>query len=514
MRVRQDIADRPVVIGAGLAGLMTALHLAPQPAVVITRGTLGEDIASAWAQGGVAAALGADDAPSLHAADTCAAGGELCDVQVVERITGKGRAAIADLERHGVKFDSNTDQQLALGLEAAHSRRRIVHTTSDGTGREIIRALVHAVRRTPSILVLERTEVRRLMIDDGAVVGVLAVDPAGPYTIPSTRVVIATGGVGGLYRYTTNPLGAMGHGLALAARAGAELVDLEFVQFHPTALDVGLDPMPLVSEAVRGEGAVLVDQTGDRIMSGYGRAGLELRDVVARAVWQHIADGHRVFLDARSALGARFARYFPNIAARCHAAGIDPATMPIPVRPAAHYHMGGIAVDEAGRSSVTGLWACGEAAATGLHGANQLASNSLLEAVVCACWVAESVAGSGSGHVGPVRPADVPPRPDGSAVRDFMFTNVGVVRDHTGLAVAIEELLPLAIGGSPAADPAAVALMIATAALQRSESRGSHYRSDYPHHSCIAASRQRLRFDEAVAFAQGLHRYEPATRRA
>jgi L-aspartate oxidase len=173
---------------------------------------------------------------------------------------------------------------------------------------------------------------------------------------------------------------------------------LEFVQFHPTALDVGLDPMPLVSEAVRGEGAVLVDETGKRVMSGYERADLEPRDVVARAVWRHIADGHRVFLDARSALGARFARYFPNIAARCHAAGIDPATMPIPVRPAAHYHMGGIAVDEAGRSSVTGLWACGEAAATGLHGANRLASNSLLEAVVCACWVAESVAGSGSGQ--------------------------------------------------------------------------------------------------------------------
>lgn len=513
MRVRQDIADRPVIIGAGLAGLMTALHLAPEPSIVLARGTLGADIASAWAQGGVAAALGTDDDPGLHADDTFAAGAELCDIKVVERVTSAARAAIVDLERRGVRFDRYGDRQIALGLEAAHSRRRIVHVTGDGTGREIMHALIDCVRRTPSILVLEQTEMRRLLVQDGIIAGVLAVDSAGTFAIPSARVVIATGGVGGLYRCTTNPLGALGHGLALAARAGAELIDLEFVQFHPTALDVGLDPMPLVSEAVRGEGAMLVDETGDRIMSGYGRGDLEPRDVVARAVWQHIAEGHRVFLDARSALGARFARYFPSIAARCHAAGIDPATMRIPVRPAAHYHMGGIAVDAAGRSSVTGLWACGEAAATGLHGANRLASNSLLEAVVCARWVAESVAGVRPSRAGSLRPTNPPPRPDGTAVRDIMFKNVGVVRDRAGLTAAIEELLPLAIGDSPAADPAAVALMTTIAALQREESRGSHYRLDFPHRSRIAASRQRVAFDKAITFARQLRGQETSARR-
>ena len=206
--------------------------------------------------------------------------------------------------------------------------------------------------------------------------------------------MLATGGLGGLYAHTTNPLGAIGQGLALAARAGAALADMEFVQFHPTALDVGLDPMPLVSEAVRGEGAVLVDETGARFMSGKGRGELEPRDVVSRAVAAHIAAGHRVFLDARPALGADFAAHFPGITARCRAAGIDPVRQPIPVRPAVHYHMGGIAVDAEGRSTVEGLWACGEVAATGLHGANRLASNSLLEAVVMAGAVADSIAGT------------------------------------------------------------------------------------------------------------------------
>ena len=205
--------------------------------------------------------------------------------------------------------------------------------------------------------------------------------------------MLATGGIGGLYAATTNPLGAIGSGLALAARAGAVLRDLEFVQFHPTALALGADPMPLVTEAMRGEGAILVDGRGERFMADVPGAELAPRDVVARAIWRQIAAGQRVFLDARVALGGRFARRFPTVTAICRAAGLDPARQPIPVRPAAHYHMGGVAVTASGRTTVAGLWACGEVAATGLHGANRLASNSLLEAVAFAGWVAADLKG-------------------------------------------------------------------------------------------------------------------------
>jgi L-aspartate oxidase len=497
---------QPIVIGAGLAGLMAALHLSPEPVIVLAKAPLGRGAASAWAQGGIAAAVGAGDDPAMHAADTLAAGDGLCDPAAVARITAAAQDAITELVRRGVAFDRTADGRLALGLEAAHRRHRIVHAGGDGSGREVMRALVAAVRQTPSITVLEGFEARRLIVHDGEIAGVvaagLAAGPAGPLVLPTARVIIATGGIGGLYRRTTNPAGAIGDGLALAARTGAALADMEFVQFHPTALDVDRDPMPLVSEAVRGEGAILVDETGDRFMAEYSRAELEPRDVVARAMWRRLHEGHRVFLDARSCLGSRFAERFPGIAAMCRAAGVDPAAMPIPVRPAAHYHMGGIAVDEAGRSSITGLWVCGEAAATGLHGANRLASNSLLEAVVCARWVAESVAGMAARKPGTfgsnLAPSWIHPLPlpaDPAAVRDIMMEKVGVLRDRTGLLAAIEALRPMALSDGPAGDPALAGLLVATAALSRTESRGSHCRTDFPGHSPAYARRQTLRFD-------------------
>jgi L-aspartate oxidase len=238
--------------------------------------------------------------------------------------------------------------------------------------------------------------------------------------------------------------------------------------------------MPLVSEAVRGEGAVLVDETGARFMSGQGRGELEPRDVVSRAVAAHIAAGHRVFLDARPALGADFAAHFPSIAARCRAAGIDPARQPIPVRPAVHYHMGGIVVDAEGRSTVEGLWACGEAAATGLHGANRLASNSLLEAVVMAGAVAGSLAGTQPAPLPATRPVALPAAPNVEALRGPISETLGVVRDRAGLERMVAHLLPLAFKGGSTADPALVGLMIATAALAREESRGGHWRADFP----------------------------------
>jgi L-aspartate oxidase len=487
-----DLAGQPVIIGAGLAGLVTALHLAPLPVVVLSKFPLGADAASGEAQGGVAAAVGSDDDPGLHAADTIAAGDGLCDAAIVAQITAAGSRAIDELIRLGVQFDLGKDGSLALGLEAAHGRRRIVHAAGDGTGRAILRAVVEAVRCTPSITVLEKVEARRLILRDGAVAGVLATGSETPVMLASNRVVIATGGLGYLYRHTTNPKGSFGQGLALAARAGAELADMEFVQFHPTALDVGCDPMPLISEAVRGEGAILIDETGRRFMAGQGRAELEPRDIVARAVWRHIAAGHRVFLDARAALGSRFAQRFPSIAAHCRAAGIDPAVDPIPVRPAAHYHMGGIAVDHAGRSSVPGLWACGEVAATGLHGANRLASNSLLEATVCGAWVAESIAGTPAGQGHSLPPVALPRAADPGPVRAIMEDKVGVIRSRESLTEAMEQLLPLARGEGAASDPATIGLFIAIAALLRTESRGGHWRSDFPDALAAQACRQVL----------------------
>jgi L-aspartate oxidase len=507
----------PVLIGAGLAGLMTALHLAPEPVIVLAKAPLGSGAASAWAQGGIAAAVGADDDAAIHAADTLAAGDGLCDPSTAARITGAAPDAIEELIRRGVAFDRTAGGRLALGLEAAHRRHRIVHAGGDGSGREVMRALVAAVRRTPSITVMEGVEARHLIVHDGAVAGVAAAGPAGALVLPAARVIIATGGIGGLYRRTTNPIGATGGGLALAARAGAVLADMEFVQFHPTALDVDLDPMPLVSEAVRGEGAVLIDEMGTRFMADYGRAELEPRDVVARAIWRHLQGGHRVFLDARSCLGARFGECFPGITAKCRAAGVDPAAMPIPVRPAAHYHMGGIAVDAAGRSSIPGLWACGEAAATGLHGANRLASNSLLEAIVCARWVAENVAGTAAGNldktgVGNLALSSNDPLPapaDPSPVRDIMMENVGVLRDRAGLLAAVDALRPMALSDGPVSDPALAGLLVATAALARRESRGSHCRTDFPGRSPEYARRLRLRFNDGGVTVTG---DEPASR--
>jgi L-aspartate oxidase len=279
-------------------------------------------------------------------------------VAVAQRITAAAPAAIETLLRYGVRFDRTTTGALSLGLEAAHARRRIVHATGDGsTGRAIMRALSDAVRAIPSITVLEGLEARRLLVVDGAISGsgVLATSSSGTLLLPTGRVVIATGGVGGLFLHSTNPRGAFDQGLALAVRAGAVLVDMEFVQFHPTALDTDSPPLTLVSEAARGEGATLVDETGTRFMDTTPGKELAPCDVVARAVWRHMSEGHRVFLDARHALGTDFARHFPVIAASCAIAGIDPAIRPIPIRPAAHYHMGGIKVDQAGCSSLRGL---------------------------------------------------------------------------------------------------------------------------------------------------------------
>ncbi|MER9674583.1 L-aspartate oxidase [Mesorhizobium sp. M0208] len=490
---------RPIIIGGGIAGLMTALHLAPEPVLLLSRTPLGSEASSVWAQGGLAASLGVDDDPVLHLADTLAAGDGLCDAEIVSRILHAAPNAIETLANLGVRFDRTPEGALLLGLEAAHGRRRIVHAGGDGSGQEVMRALVAAVRNAPSIVVVEGVEARRLAVEDNTVRGVWASCSMSPVFLGTGRVVLATGGIGGLFHDTTNPLGNCGQGLALAARAGAVLADLEFVQFHPTALDGSDRPMPLISEAVRGEGATIVDETGRRFLEDLHDAELAPRDVVARAIWTHLVDGHHVFLDGRQKPGLTFARQFPTIAATCRAAGIDPAHDLIPIRPAQHYHMGGVAVDQEGRSSVAGLWACGEVASTGLHGANRLASNSLTEAIVCARWVAESVAGSPLGDRTRSTAREIP-APDPLPLRPLLSRSLGVKRDGESLREAVSALLPLAKRHDAMSDPAAVGLMIAIAALLRQESRGAHYRTDFPDRA-IVARRSRLTLDEALATA-------------
>jgi L-aspartate oxidase len=484
------------VVGAGLAGLAAALASAPLAVSLLTKTPFAGGGASVWAQGGIAAAVGEGDTPALHAADTLSVGGGLAIRGVVDLLTREAPRRIEWLSRLGARFDRDPGGSLCLGREAAHSRSRILHAGGDATGAELVRALAAGVRRRRHLTVFERTRALELVLAAGRVVGVAALHPGGRPVLHLARaVVLATGGIGRAFLHTTNPPEATGDGLAMAARAGALLADLEFVQFHPTALAVGADPMPLLSEALRGEGALLVDARGRRFLADeHPAAELAPRDVVARAIYRRLARGERVFLDARRALGDRLPARFPTVFAHCRRHGLDPRVEPIPVAPAAHYHMGGIAVDERGRTSLPGLWACGEVASTGAHGANRLASNSLLEALVFGARVAEdlaaclppAVAAPRSGRPAPARAAAVPAEAARveAAVRRVLWEDVGVVRDEAALASALRRLEELAAAprdpGGEVGSLLTVGRLIAAAALARRESRGSHFRSDHP----------------------------------
>jgi L-aspartate oxidase len=475
-----------VIVGAGIAGLSVALDLAPRPVTVLTPSPLGKGVATGWAQGGIAAAIGDDDSPALHASDTLKAAAGIGDRVVAERVAAAAPAAIERLIARGVAFDRKPNGSLALGLEAAHCRNRIVHAGGDATGAVVMAALIERARATPSITLIEGARAVALCTTDGRITGVEIERGGRRSVLAAGGVVLATGGAGALYANTTNPLGAIGAGVALAARAGAELRDMEFVQFHPTAIVAGRDPMPLASEAVRGEGAILINDRGERFMADTPGAELAPRDVVARAIAREIAAGRIVFLDARQALGSRFAARFPSVTALCREAGIDPSVDPIPVRPAAHYHMGGVSVDGRGRTTIPGLWACGEVSATGLHGANRLASNSLLEGIVYGRWIAEDLSSLPAEAPLP-RQAAVATAPSSDVadtvreLRQLMTDQVGVVRDNDGLRDAIVHLAYEAGNPRPAiADRALVGLAIAVSAHRRVESRGGHYRSDRP----------------------------------
>lgn len=490
-----------IVVGSGIAGASAALEAAAAglDVAVVTKAALGDGGATPLAQGGVAVALAPGDSAAAHSADTESAAAGLADPEVVSILTREGPERVLALIRAGANFDRDGAGELLFGREAAHGTARILHARGDATGAEISRALTAAVRAAPSIEVFEHAFALDLCLDHRVgrrVMGVWTRGAARDRLLLAPAVVLATGGAGRLYAATTNPLEATGDGVAMAARAGATLADLEFVQFHPTALTAGSDPLPLLTEALRGAGALLVDGDGRRFMPAvHPLAELAPRDVVARAIWERRQRWQPVFLDARREPGARLPQRFPTFFKTCRCHGIDPRTEPIPVSPAAHYSMGGIVVDAWGRSSLPGLWACGEAARTGVHGANRLASNSLLEGLVFGARVAGSVAKhhreSGRVTADPSLddPTDIPISPRHhteirSSLRRLMWRHAGLVRTGAGLqraAAQLEELEhELGPGRSETHNMLGVARLIVRAALARRESRGAHFRSDYP----------------------------------
>ena len=507
-----------VVVGAGLAGLFTALKLAALPVTVISAARFGEGASSLWAQGGIAAALAEGDTAEAHAADTIGAGAGIVDERVALLMAREARGRIEDLLGYGVPFDRDLAGHLALGREAAHGVSRILHVKGDTAGRAIMHALTDAVRRTPSITVLEGCAARDLVQRDGSIRGI-ALAPADStrsedIVLPASAVVLATGGAGQLYSVTTNPREARGDGIAIAARAGAVIADAEFVQFHPTAMNIGRDPAPLATEALRGEGALLINARGERFMRAvHDDAELGPRDVVARAVYREVMSGRGAFLDCRP-LGKTLVEHFPTVVAAARAAGIDPSREPIPIAPAAHYHMGGILTDACGRSTIDGLWACGEVASTGAHGANRLASNSLLEAVVFGARAATDIASSWS----PARLKAVRHEPSASfagksesndsaerKLRLAITEGVGVVRDEASIRNALAAIAGIErenAGDRRLASMLTTAKLIAAAAFQRRESRGAHFRSDHPLPDASLAKRSFLTLEQAETIAR------------
>ncbi|MCI4373180.1 MAG: L-aspartate oxidase [Thermoplasmata archaeon] len=498
-----EAARRPLIIGSGIAGLYVALRareLGLRPTIV-TKSRL-EDSNTRYAQGGIAAALGPDDSPARHLADTVRAGAGLVDLTAARILTYEAPKRIADLVRYGVPFDT-IEGRISLGREAAHSRARILHAGGDATGLSIEETLKRRVL-DQGIDARERTVLRALRTDgpDG-LEAVLSGEDGGGVEVETGRpVVLATGGAGSLYRESSNPSIATGEGVAIAFRAGAHLTDMEFIQFHPTVFAREGSPRFLITEALRGEGALLRNAKGERfLMRAHPDAELAPRDIVARAIRRELdrTGQPTVFLDATAIPADRLYARFPTITRFLATYGLDPARDLIPVAPMAHFMIGGVTTDVEGRSSVPGLYACGEVASTGVHGANRLASNSLLEGLVFGERVSRHLLHPTSG--GPPPPARTVTIPvvggagrRGSAaameeVRTSLWNDVGIVRDARRLRTALTTFARIAAEVEPAspdvppgplANAALTATLIAGAALQRTESRGAHFRSDHP----------------------------------
>ncbi len=482
------VHDGPLILGAGLAGLLAALAAAPRRVLLVSPAPLGQACASAWAQGGMAAALAADDDPDLHAADTLAAGAGLCNPEAVALLTREGPAAVRRLAALGAPFDRDRDGGFRLSLEAAHRRARVARVGGDGAGAAIMAAVIARVRDAAHIQIWEGVRAAALLSDsEGRVRGAVIARGSELTSVVAPATLLATGGVGGLYAVTTDPPEVDGSGLALAAQAGAVIQDPELVQFHPTALDLGLDPAPLATEALRGEGARLVDRLGRPFMTDLDpRGDLAPRDIVARGVAAKVLTGG-AFLDAREGRIADFARHFPAVHAACVRAGLDPARDLLPVCPAAHYHMGGVRTDLWGHTSLEGLLAAGECAANGVHGANRLASNSLLEAAVFGARAGEAAREAGPAATRPqsLTPApSLPPELRGE-LRRRMSRQAGVVRDRAGLLDLMSwiETARDRVGGS---GPLITASLLVRGALRREESRGAHQRTDFPRTAPVA----------------------------
>ncbi|MFJ8312313.1 MULTISPECIES: L-aspartate oxidase [unclassified Streptomyces] len=498
-----------VVVGSGVAGLTAALRCtaAGLATVVVTKARL-DDGSTRWAQGGIAAALGEGDTPGQHLDDTLVAGVGLCDEDAVRLLVTEGPDAVRRLIATGAHFDTDDSGTISLTREGGHHRRRIAHAGGDATGAEISRALVEAVRTT-AVRTIENALVLDLLKDaDGRTAGItLHVMGEGQHdgvgAVRAPAVVLATGGMGQVFSATTNPSVSTGDGVALALRAGAEISDLEFVQFHPTVLFLGADSegqQPLVSEAVRGEGAHLVDASGTRFMLGqHELAELAPRDIVAKAITRQMQarGAEHMYLDARHFGAEMWEQRFPTILAACRSHGIDPVTEPIPVAPAAHYASGGIRTDLRGRTTVPGLYACGEAACTGVHGANRLASNSLLEGLVFAENIAKDIAGMSTSA--PRTAVDAEPQGEAVPLLDpaarihiqrTMTTGAGVLRSAESLAEAAARLEAIRADEHKAAVPGVeawettnlllVSRVLVAAAAAREETRGCHWREDRP----------------------------------